>query len=1033
MKRPAAILLLLPLFLAAAPLRLALVGEPAPLLDLLQAELSKEPSVALLERAQIARILQEQRLDPQRLSKTIPHLDLLAVFTRVPGRMVVFHARTGARLADFAWQGEALGHTRELLQELRAAIAKHDAPAPHCLAFAQVRSIQVDYRQRPRLEAWLARFERQLLQHESIRLLERAELGRVLDERYLTHLQFPLDASHHLLALEFETAGAEDDIQCRLRCTDSAGKLLFRLEARDLLHTPEAQAALLADALVRSLRLATLSAPNRRQEAARFFDISQNSPNPQERSRALRAAAALAPDNEIVRYLELTDEVLRRIACEPGTAQWFEGASAILAFARKFRQDFPDTRLDYLPNSAWHHFAVAAPRIRELIAFHEKRGQTEQADELRRAIPRLETLLREARALQHADCRRNAPKYTIDGKPAQLRRDWNSGNTCLDTIYFQYGLYLDETERLDAYLDELEKCLAPDATDRPIRYGQPPILFHLPWGALLAPERVPHFLRALERHPRLPALLAASPDRTARHTARLLAFTRRALEATPPAPVQDWCREFLVEDELPQRYRQASASRRNFIQRTLTLPPYRQIAERHALPADFAWQCLQRECAATPSTLPELLHAAIAAPRNESTLRALRECVRQADARGQRPREKAREEIPGLWHDLATAIWDWTNRTEEAPLLTPAQDALFREVNRPFRLEYGDLQSLLQTHGRLLLCQACRDGDGILLLLGRMQPFVANDEMLLASIHRDGTVSILLDPIPFPDEGHAPHFRHGRAVFSVFSLACTKEFIVFGGRGYYYLLDRHAARIRATIRIPTPAQPEIAITASRLFFLQPGGLLSTDLDGKDRRVHFDQQRLDRRTPLDHGGYATGLHALPDGGVCFLVRTPRQRRDQENPAVGEVWRCDATGALECVLSIRGFDAAHTFFDAGDGPLLAARRNREIVIFRLDTAAWRLQELARVPAPPPFRHSLHLFGGGIQSSSELRQFALSPRRLWIGGTAPACQDLRNAENSPMLWLPLTHTLLRAGDRLYFLRHDAWFAIPLADKKP
>ena len=77
-------MLLSMLALQAEPIRVALLGSPAQLVDLLQAELSETKELALLERKDIDKIMQERKLAElswENLSKEFPHTDVFVILS----------------------------------------------------------------------------------------------------------------------------------------------------------------------------------------------------------------------------------------------------------------------------------------------------------------------------------------------------------------------------------------------------------------------------------------------------------------------------------------------------------------------------------------------------------------------------------------------------------------------------------------------------------------------------------------------------------------------------------------------------------------------------------------------------------------------------------------------------------------------------------------------------------------------------------------------------------------------------------------
>lgn len=113
--------------LQAEPIHVALLGSPAQLVDILQAELSEAKEVALLERREIDKIMQERKLAEQsweNLSKEFPHTDVLVVLSEnnkgKVGRVLAFNAKNGARLMDMNWHGNPYEHVIEMSGEVKS-------------------------------------------------------------------------------------------------------------------------------------------------------------------------------------------------------------------------------------------------------------------------------------------------------------------------------------------------------------------------------------------------------------------------------------------------------------------------------------------------------------------------------------------------------------------------------------------------------------------------------------------------------------------------------------------------------------------------------------------------------------------------------------------------------------------------------------------------------------------------------------------------------------------------------------------------
>lgn len=120
-------ILLSMLALQAEPIHVALLGSPAQLVDILQAELSEAKDLALLERREIDKIMQERKLAElswENLSKEFPHTDVLVVLSEKDkaktGRILAFNAKNGARLMDMNWHGNPYEHVIEMSGEVKS-------------------------------------------------------------------------------------------------------------------------------------------------------------------------------------------------------------------------------------------------------------------------------------------------------------------------------------------------------------------------------------------------------------------------------------------------------------------------------------------------------------------------------------------------------------------------------------------------------------------------------------------------------------------------------------------------------------------------------------------------------------------------------------------------------------------------------------------------------------------------------------------------------------------------------------------------
>ena len=277
-------ILLSMLALRAEPIHVALLGSPAQLVDLLQAELSEAKEVALLERREIDKLMQERKLAElswENLSKEFPHTDVLVVLSEnnkgKVGRVLAFNAKNGARLMDMNWHGNPYEHVIELSGEVQSAAAKQTMDGVRYLAWAETRFVNVMDSLKGKCNAWRQLFEQNLLRQETIQILERERLDIVLAERRLTEQTYALSSSGHLIGLEFEGRGRKDEIHCKLVCMDVSGEKQFTVDVKDILAALEKTAAEFAVDFEQTLSKLVIDKAtegrDRKAEAAKYFKM----------------------------------------------------------------------------------------------------------------------------------------------------------------------------------------------------------------------------------------------------------------------------------------------------------------------------------------------------------------------------------------------------------------------------------------------------------------------------------------------------------------------------------------------------------------------------------------------------------------------------------------------------------------------------------------------------------------------------------------------------------------------------------------
>lgn len=314
---------------AEAVTRVALVrGEGSAngsLVELALTKLSNDEDLQLLERDEIRRILDEQKLtitgvvDANSAIKvgTILSVDLFAVVDGAPGSdttpgIVVFDAKTGVRYWD-----SALPSASELEQAadavvlaLRSASRKRDRrnEGLHTVGFVSVRNADLPRQQDGLCETIGLLVERSLPRSPDLAVLERRRLARVNEERSLSSGGNVADLVASLTTVELEIS--RDPAGKGLKAT-AILKLTGQTAAEQLIVSiPDVNGAELAESLSRKLIERLHAAPavgtsDRRNEAKRFDFEAGHHFSHQRMADAVRAEeAAYALDSSNEKYGE---------------------------------------------------------------------------------------------------------------------------------------------------------------------------------------------------------------------------------------------------------------------------------------------------------------------------------------------------------------------------------------------------------------------------------------------------------------------------------------------------------------------------------------------------------------------------------------------------------------------------------------------------------------------------------------------------------------------------------------------------------
>ncbi|MBR5024401.1 MAG: hypothetical protein IKX48_04995, partial [Victivallales bacterium] len=488
------------------------------------------------------------------------------------------------------------------------------------------------------------------------------------------------------------------------------------------------------------------------------------------------------------------------------------------------------------------------------------------------------------------------------------------------------------------------------------------------------------------------------------------------------------------------------------------------VTRKHGLSEDIVWECLKKEISGSSDNektmdIEKAIREVISSRGNDESMKKLMPYVPQFKhdimkylmdeggyydllvLMGQAVWESGRANYPGGQPPRMSGGFVQPSVIDLRSFLTPPQEEFFKAVNEDASLKYGRYSELLKTtDDTLILHQACRDGDNILLLLEKMEHGSVQREkpnpLSLVSLHPDLTYDVIMDPITGMDVknesihvGQSSYWGFGIGTYSACKLACNPSYIVFGfialgNKPCLWVLDRKANVITAKIQIQNARGMEIAVTDTRLFILSNNNLVSMNLKGEDRQVIFDTERLDAKSEMDKQGQASSLQLLPDGRLMFMGNW-------------QIWTCNADGSdLKSRIRLP-YGRYYALYDGGEGPLLSAagdfNKNKNCIIYRIDMDKGKLDMIAQTPDRIMFKRN----GGTVTVTRRnvefpysgyktVDQFIVKNGWLFQGHYFPLCVKTSAPEQSPFLWLPATYKLLSIGDRVMFMRRNCWFLV-------
>ena len=543
-------------------------------------------------------------------------------------------------------------------------------------------------------------------------------------------------------------------------------------------------------------------------------------------------------------------------------------------------------------------------------------------------------------------------------------------------------------------------------------------------------------------------------------------FFIKAMEAEKPEDVKMLARRFManVRKMRPSYFKDGGS---DYEHNYLMSSPFAVVSRKHGLPRDFAWECLKSD--------PEML-------KNKKTV-IVEKVIRSAISSngGDESMKELMPYVPQLKQDvvkymtdqgyyellvmMSHSIWELGGRNPSGGMqppnggmgpssaatrqravvdmrqfLTRPQEEFFKAVNGNANLKYGRYSELLKTNDNndiIILLQACRDGENLLLLMGRIDGGPVRKKLnqyFLVSLHPDLTSESILDPVNWMDVKHeaapgthGPSLGPGLRLQSGCLLACNSSFIVFGYQTNLWVLDRKTKDIVSTIQVPEMRNSELAVTDERLFLLNCTNMMSMNLLGEDRQVIFDMERLDPQSKLDRKARASGLQLLSDGRLMFLAYTVQQdNSNSRERGIEQIWTCKTDGSeLKSVIELP-LGRKYALYDGGEGPLLSASDNyhhKNCIFYKIDVEKEQLEKIAQTPTRSYNDSRLIMLMTPFKFTNN-EQFIVKNGWLLQGYYSPLIINISAPEKSPFLWLPVTYKLLSIGDHVMFFRNNCWF---------
>ena len=318
--------------------RIAIVSDPKTTVeDLIVASLSAVKDIELLERSEIDKVLEEQKISASSINETqilslgkILKTDLFAVIQsdekNIPIGLIVFDAESGVRYWDSALPETDMDKIAKFAADsIKIAVEKREKSSEgklKYLSLLSVRNADLPREKDPFCNAIGILLMRQLRNSPDIAVLERSYLEHLNKERNLPGMEFQNKLLASTLLLQLEIG----------RCTDGKGPkaTLFLPDNQSVsaesaddnpANLANAISSKFADVLKVNVKTETL---DRKKEAARFYNEAVFFHNHKEWENALsKIECAFALDSDNGKYQTLLSFYLMDVALfliDPSTA-----------------------------------------------------------------------------------------------------------------------------------------------------------------------------------------------------------------------------------------------------------------------------------------------------------------------------------------------------------------------------------------------------------------------------------------------------------------------------------------------------------------------------------------------------------------------------------------------------------------------------------------------------------------------------------------------------------------------------------------